>query len=230
MKFLNRQHAGKLLAVKLASMSFDKKNTVVIAIPRGGVPLGYEIAKELGIPMDIILVKKIGAPHYAELAVGSVSEDNEIFYNHRLLAQLGLSSSSVEGIKNLAILKLQEIGSVLRAGNPSLNLTGKNIILVDDGIATGATMEVVIQVLKKRNVRSITVASPVASADTVEKLTREVNRVVVLSTPHPLYSVGEWYADFTQVETDEAIILLQDISSTKMNKMKPEVEPHQEIR
>lgn len=215
MVFVNRKQAGILLAEKLSAIALDKKNTIVVAIPRGGVPLGYEIAKSLHIPLDIILVKKIGAPHYPELAVGSVSEDNEIFYNHELLSELGLSAKSVETIKNTAVKKLQEIGAELREGNPPLNLSGKDIILVDDGIATGATMEVVIQVLKKRKVKSITVATAVASADTVEKLYKEVDRIVILSTPHPLYSVGEWYVDFTQVETDEAIELLKEISHKK---------------
>ncbi|MFA6237902.1 MAG: phosphoribosyltransferase family protein [Bacteriovorax sp.] len=215
MVFVNRKQAGMLLAEKLSAIALDRKNTVVIAVPRGGVPLGYEIAKSLSIPLDIILVKKIGAPHYPELAVGSVSEDNEIFYNHELLDELGLSAKSVESIKILAVKKLQEIGAELREGNPPLPLTGKDIILVDDGIATGATIEVVLQVLKKRKVRSITIATPVASAETVEKLYKQVDRVVVLSTPHPLYSVGEWYLDFTQVETDEAIELLKEISLKK---------------
>lgn len=209
MRFLNRKHAGILLAKKLAAMPFEKNNTIVIAIPRGGVPLGHEIAKRLDLPLDIILVKKIGSPSYPELAVGFVSENNEIFYNHQLLNELGLNSKDVDHIKDLALIKLQEISFALRAKNQPLNLKGKNIILVDDGIASGATMEAVIQVLKKRMVKNITIASPVASADAALKLHKETNHVVVLNTPHPLYSVGEWYDDFTQVETEQAIKLLK---------------------
>ena len=225
MLFVNRKHAGILLANKLATMPFAKKDTVVVAIPRGGVPLAYEIAKRLNLPLDIILVKKIGAPHYPELAVGAVSEDDEVFYNHQLLAELGLSSKSVEHIKDLALIKLQEIKTALRAGINSLQLEGKNIILVDDGIATGATMESVVQVLRKRTVRNITIATPVASADAVEKLYKQVDHVVVLSTPHPLYSIGEWYGNFTQVETDEVIHLLKEHYVQQNRKKTPDIQP-----
>lgn len=213
MLFINRRHAGKLLADKLEHLPFDKKNSIVVAIPKGGIPLAHEIAKRFNLPLDIILVKKIGAPNYPELAVGSVSEDDEIYYNTLLLAELAIDESRIEPIKNQALSELKATGEALRSGNPPLNLEGADIILVDDGIATGATMEVVIRVLKKKNVNSITIASPIASAETVERLYKEVLRVVVLSTPNPLYSVGEWYADFTQVENAEAIALLKEISA-----------------
>ncbi|RPJ75674.1 MAG: phosphoribosyltransferase [Alphaproteobacteria bacterium] len=211
--FSNRKHAGKLLAQKLAAMPFDKTNTIVLAIPRGGVPVAYEVARLLNLPLDIMLVKKLGAPHYPELAVGSVSEDNEIFYNQQLLKELMIDSKSIDHQKELALIKLQEVGSVLRAGSTPLILRGKNVIVVDDGIATGSTMEVVIQVLKKRKVGNITIAAPVSSADSVEKLNKQVNRVVVLNTPNPIYSVGEWYGDYSQVETDEVVTLLKNIST-----------------
>lgn len=215
MLFLNRAHAGRLLADKLSTLNWVNKNTLIIAIPKGGVPLGFEIANKLHLPLDIILVKKIGAPHYPELAIGSVSEDNEIFYNHRLLAELRLNTESVNPIKEDAIKRMHETSFTLRSGRKPMDLNGKHIILVDDGIATGATMEVVIQVLKKRNVKSITIAAPVASADTAQKLAAVVDQVVILNTPNPIYSVGEWYEDFTQVSTKEAVELLEKICQQK---------------
>lgn len=213
MLFLNRIHAGKLLADKLAAMPFDKSNTIVLAIPRGGVPVAYEVAKRLNLPLDIMLVKKLGAPNYPELAIGSVSEDNEVFYNNELLKELKIDPQSIDHLKTLALIKLQEVGALLRAGSAPLILKGKNIIVVDDGIASGATMEVVIQVLKKRNVANITIAAPVSSADTVVKLKKQVDRLVVLNSPNPVYSVGEWYGDFSQVESDEVINLLKKFST-----------------
>lgn len=210
MLFSNRKEAGTLLADKLASLPIDKLNTVVLAIPRGGIPVGYEIAKRFRLPLEIMLVKKLGAPNYPELAVATVSEDNDIIFNLQLLTELGLNTKSINHIRELALIKLQEIASVLRNGHPPLNLRAKNIILVDDGIDTGATMEAVIQILQKRKVASITIASPVASAETLEHLYKKVHRVVVLSTPYPLYTVGEWYEDFTQVETDEAVQLFEE--------------------
>lgn len=219
MQFHNRTHAGKLLAQKLANISLDKQNTIVIALPRGGVPIAHEIAKTLKLPLDIILVKKIGAPSYPELAIGSVSEDDEEFYNHELLEELGYKHSDIDPIKERALIKLQEIATTLRQGHSPLPLTNKDIIVVDDGIATGATIEVVINVLKKRKVRKIIIAVPVAAADVMVKLIKEVDKIVVLMTPNPIYSVGEWYENFIQVETDEVIKILNEYSPVK-NKIK----------
>lgn len=216
MLFIDRKHAGKLLAKKLSEMPFSKLDTIVLAIPRGGVPLGYQIAKTLNIPLDIILVKKIGAPHYPELAIGAVSEDEEVFYNYNLMAELGLTPRNVGHIKEEATANLQKIGEILRKGHPAMDLQNKKIILVDDGIATGATLESVIQVLKKRKVKEITIAAPVAAAETADKLSKLVDRVVILETPYPLYSVGEWYSDFRQVETQEAVDLLQEFAKEEI--------------
>ena len=175
MQFQNRKHAGELLAKKLASNSWDRKNTIVIALPRGGVPVAHEIAKKLQLPLDIILVKKIGAPSYPELAIGSVSEEGEEFYNNNLLRELGYKYSDFDSIKEQALIKLQEIGNALRQGRHPLILTNKNIIIVDDGIATGSTMESVVWVLKQRKVKNIFIATPVASAESVLKLEKQVN-------------------------------------------------------
>jgi putative phosphoribosyl transferase len=215
MQFKNRKHAGELLAEKLANNSWDKKNTIVIALPRGGVPVAHEIAKKLQLPLDIILVKKIGAPSYPELAVGTVSEDGEEFYNKNLLIELGYKYSDFDSIKEQAFIKLQNIGNALRQGHSPLTLTNKDIILVDDGIATGSTMESVIKILHQRKVKNIFIAAPVASAESVLKLVKQVKRIFVLATPDPIYSIGEWYENFLHVETDEVIKILQKHSPTK---------------
>ena len=220
MQFHNREQAGILLAQKLSNISWDKKNTIIVALPRGGVPVAHEIAKTLELPLDIILVKKIGAPSYPELAIGAVSEEDEEFYNNELLKELGYKHSDFDPIKERALIKLQEIGNALRQGHPPLPLTNKNIIVVDDGIATGATMEDVIQVLKKRKVKSITIAAPVASADSVIKLEKKVDKILVLTTPDPIYSVGEWYENFLQVETEEVIQILRQYYPVKNKSSK----------
>jgi putative phosphoribosyl transferase len=181
---------------------------VVIALPRGGVPIAHEIAKELQLPMDIILVKKLGAPSYPELAVGSVSEEAEEFYNNNLLMELGYKHSDFDSVKERALIKLQEIGNTLRQGRLPLSLKSKNIILVDDGIASGSTMESAVQILKQRKVNNIFIAAPVASAESVLRLEKQVNRVFVLFTPDPIYSIGEWYENFLQVETDDVVKIL----------------------
>ncbi|MDD4974350.1 MAG: phosphoribosyltransferase family protein [Bacteriovorax sp.] len=218
MQFLNRTHAGKLLAHKFADIPLDKKNTIVIALPRGGVPVAHEIAKALQLPLDIILVKKIGAPSYPELAIGSVSEEDEEFYNNDLIVELGYKHSDIDPIKERALIKLQEIAIALRQGHAPMPLSNKNIIVVDDGIATGATMESVIKVLKKRNVKKIIIATPVASAEALLNLEKIVDQVVVIMTPNPIYSVGEWYEDFIQIETEEVIKILSEYYLGKNKK------------
>jgi predicted phosphoribosyltransferase len=203
------------LADKFADISLDKKNTIVIALPRGGVPVANEIAKRLRLPLDILLVKKMGAPSYPELAIGSVSEDNEEFYNQELLSELGLKHSDIDSVKERTVNKLQEIGTLLRQGRTSLPLKNKDIILVDDGIATGASIDSAILVLKKREVRKIIIAVPVISADLIVKLTKEVDKIVALATPNPIYSVGEWYENFIQIENDEVIKILSEYAPSK---------------
>ena len=215
MHFNNRSQAGELLAEKFLAKLIDKENTIVLALPRGGVPVAFEIAKKLLLPMDILLVKKLGAPSYPELAIGSVSEENEEVYNYDLLGELGYKHSDIDPIKERALIKLQEIGNVLRQGRPPKNLTGKDIIVVDDGIETGSTMLAVINILKKRKVRKIIIAVPVAAAEVLINLQKEVDQIVVLISPDPLYSIGEWYEDFIQVETEEAIELMNQNSSIK---------------
>jgi putative phosphoribosyl transferase len=169
--------------------------------------------------LDIILVKKIGAPNYPELAIGSVSEEDEEFYNNGLLAELGYKHSDLDSIKERALIKLQEIAMALRQGHAPLPLFNKDIILVDDGIDTGATIEAVIKVLKKRNVKKIIVATPVASAETLLKLEKEVDQVVVVMTPDPIYSIGEWYENFIQIETEEVIKILSEYYQAKNKKL-----------
>ncbi len=208
MKFQNRSQAGILLAHKLSAVTLDNTNTIVIALPRGGVPLANEIAKKLKLPLDILLVKKIGLPTYPELAVGFVSEENEQFYNLALLNELGVKPSDLDAVIESALIKMQEVGSVLRKGKSAKKLLHKDIILVDDGIASGSTILSAIKVLKKRMVNSIIIASPVIEADTLPLLNAEVDQIIVLRTPNPIYTVGEWYEDFLPVETKEVASIL----------------------
>jgi putative phosphoribosyl transferase len=215
MQFKNRTHAGKLLAQKLSKLTLDKKNTVVIALPRGGVPVAHEIAKHLQLPLDILLVKKLGAPSYPELAIGAVSENNEEVYNYELLAELGYKHSEIDPIKERALIKLQEIALKLRGENSPLVLTRKDVILVDDGIASGATIESVILILKKRNVRKIIIAVPVASADVVLRIQNNVDKLVILYAPDPIYTIGEWYENYIQIDTEEAVKILARYFSSK---------------
>jgi putative phosphoribosyl transferase len=212
MRFTNRSEAGRLLANKLLRVDLDYQNTIVIALPKGGVPVGYEIARTLDLPLDVILVKKIAAPYNPELAVGAVSEDGEVFYNSDLLKYLGYSAEEVEPFKKLALLALKKNSINLRQGRIPLDLEHKEVILVDDGIATGASIEVVIQLLRKKNVGKIFLVVPVSSPEAVMKLEKMVDQIVTIITPPVLRSVGEWYQDFTQVETSEVVEILNKVS------------------
>jgi putative phosphoribosyl transferase len=218
MLFHDRRNAGILLANKISQISLDKNNTIVIALPRGGVPVAYEVAKKLQVPLDIILVKKIGAPSFPELAVGAVSEDNEIYYNEDLIERLGYETSDLKPFKDHALKELQKSSTSLRREYPPIPLIGKDIILVDDGVATGATMEVVIHLLKKKKVGKIILATPVSSQEAMTKLGSEVDMVEVIMVPPALSSIGEWYEDFSQVETEDVIDLLSEFSSLSANQ------------
>jgi putative phosphoribosyl transferase len=211
MRFSNRNEAGILLANKLSKLYFDKNNTVVIAIPTGGVPVAFEVAKRLMLPLDIILVKKIAAPFNPELSVGAVSEDDETFYNFDLLKYLGIKPEDIVPYKELALEILKKNSNEMRAGHDPISLESKNIILVDDGAVTGATIEMAIEVLKRKKVKSIVVAIPVASPDAAKKLVNLVSDVNFILTPPNLTSIGQWYMDFTTVKTQEVIDTLGEL-------------------
>jgi len=212
MRFTDRTEAGTLLAKKISTMDIDVKNTVVIALPRGGVPVAYEIAKKLDLPLDIILIKKIGAPFNPELAVGAVTEDDEVLYNFDLLNYLGTNAEDLVPYKEHALDTLKDTQATLRHGRSSLSLTNKNIILVDDGIATGATMEAAIEFLRRRKVRNILVACPVASTEAAKKIIKLVDGVSFVLTPPHLSSISQWYVDFSQVETAKVATMLDELS------------------
>lgn len=203
MQFKNRTQAGKLLAEKLSKISINKKNTVVIALPRGGVPIGSQIAKTLQIPLDILLIKKLGSPSYPELEIGAVSENNEEILNHELLKELGFKHSELDPIKERALIKLQEIAHILRNDHSPINLFGKDIILVDDGIDSGSTIKAAVLILKQRKVGKIILAAPVVSARGVLQLKNSVDQLYFLLTRDPIYTIGEWYENFVQIDTEE---------------------------
>lgn len=213
MAFKNRQEAGHLLAEKLASLQHDGQlnldHAVVIALPRGGVPVGYEIAQQLKLPLDVCVVRKVGAPGQPELAVAAVAEGGEISINQNIRHMLGLST---DDIHKLAQPKHAEVIDRIHRFRPNQNavdIKGKSVILVDDGMATGATARSAINLLKKKRASKIILALPVCPADAVAKFSSEVDLLVTLLRPKALYSVGKWYDDFTQVSDNEVKKLLQ---------------------
>ncbi len=212
MLFKNREEAGKLLAKEIKKL--ELKNPLVIALPRGGVPVGFEIAKELNAPLDILFVKKIPSPINEEAAIGSVSESGLVFVNQdaiNLLNQRGIPVDE-SYIQQKAIEKIQEMARKREKYKiEPIPIEGKDVIIVDDGIATGASMYLAANTVVREYPNSITIAAPVAPADESlkEMLNKVSNNVVILNTPPMFMSVGQWYEDFHQLSDDEVIEYLK---------------------
>lgn len=198
MRFHNREEAGKVLAQRLAEYKKDKP--VVLAIPRGALPVGQVIADVLNGELDVVLVKKIGAPNNPELAIGALSESGDIYFTE--MAQ-GLSHEYLTERANIEVKKLNQKRKLYSALRPQVNLKGRTVIIVDDGIATGSTMLAAIKSALHREAKKVIVATVIAPPETVENLRKEADEVVVIYTPELFKSVGEFFEDFSQVTDKE---------------------------
>lgn len=206
--FTDRIDAGKRLASALKN--FSGKKGIVLAIPRGGVVVGYVIAKALNLPLDVIIPRKIGAPDNPELAIGAVAEDGTTILDENLITYLGVSR---EYIKEESARQKQEIERRLklyRQDTSYPSLKGLDVIVVDDGIATGSTMKAALASVKNRGAASVTVAVPVGPPSTIEELNEMADRVVCLYTPEYFQAIGQFYTDFSQTPDEEVIKLLQE--------------------
>ena len=196
--FNDRVDAGKQLAKALAD--FKGKNAIVLAIPRGGVVVGYEIAKELGLPLDVIVPHKIGAPDNPELAIGAVAEDGTIILDKSLVAYIGVPDGFIQEESERQRSEIQRRLKVYRPNEPSPNVKGLDVILVDDGIATGSTMKAALASVKNQGAKTVTIAVPVAPPSTIEELKKQADSVVCLYTPEYFQAIGQFYADFNQTD------------------------------
>lgn len=206
--FENRIDAGKRLAEKISE--FKKESPLVLAIPRGGVPVAKEVAARLKAPMELFLVKKIGAPDHEEFAVGAVSEDGEPWLNVNLIARLGLDIEEIKDAGQVKFLELSRQMSRLRGAGSHTPVAGRNIILVDDGVATGATVIAAIHLLRHRQAKTITVAVPLAPPSTLKLLNEIADEVICLQSPDPFQAVGHFYRDFGQVSDQEVLEMLAE--------------------
>lgn len=201
--FPNRNEAGRALAREL-SQNADRPEVVVLALPRGGVPVGFEIAHALRAPLDIFLVRKLGAPQYEELAMGAIASGGIRVLNETVIEQLRIPAKDIEEAARREQQELERREQAFRDGRESVPVSGRVCILVDDGLATGSTMRAAVMALKKQNPRRVVVAVPVGAADTCEEFESLADEVICLYTPEPFMAVGRWYDDFTQV-TDEEV-------------------------
>ena len=206
--FKDRTEAAQLLAQRLKKY---KRDGVVVALPRGGVPLGYIIAQDLGLPLDIILSKKIGYPFNKEFAIGSVSLQGRIINE-----DIPVTKEYIEEETARIRKSLKEKYKLYMGDKAPVNLKNKNVIVVDDGIATGNTILATIELIKKSNPEKIIVAVPVAPPDSIEKIREEVDEVVCLSTPEFFIGVSQFYENFEQVNDEKVIQLLRKSNNRKL--------------
>jgi predicted phosphoribosyltransferase len=204
--FKNRVDAGRQLASALQSVS---KSAIVLAIPRGGLVVGFEVAKALSVPLDIVITRKIGAPDNPELAIGAVAEDGTAILDDGLVRMLQVSKGYISEEVEKQKMEIKRRLLRYRGDMPYPILEDREVIVVDDGVATGSTLKVAIMSIRKKRAKTIIVAVPVGPLNTVNELKRIVDNLVCLQTPEPFYAIGEFYDDFEQTEDEEVIKLLE---------------------
>jgi putative phosphoribosyl transferase len=206
--FRDRKDAGERLAAQL--LHLKDKSPVVLALPRGGVAIGAEIARLLGAPLDIVLVRKIGVPWQPELALGAVADGGtpEIFIDERMAESLAVPGDYVRAETARQLAELERRRQIYCAGRPPVEIAGRTAIVVDDGIATGATMRVALRAVRRRGPSHLVLAAPVAAAETLAILAGEADETVCVATPEGLGAIGYYYDDFHQMSDDEVTALL----------------------
>jgi putative phosphoribosyl transferase len=205
--FNDRVEAGKKLASELIDLAGT--NSLVLAIPRGGAVVGYEVAHALKVPLDVIIPRKIGAPHNSELAIGAVTEDGTIILDDKLVHYLEVPETYIEQESEKQCLEINRRLKLYRGDAPYPNLKNRNAILVDDGIATGSTIRAALASVRKKGAKTIVIAVPVVPTSTLKILRKEADRVVCLRTPEPFHAIGEFYRVFNQTSDEEVIRLLK---------------------
>ena len=206
-RFRDRTDAGRRLAAMLEE--YRTESPVVLGLPRGGVPVAYEIARALGAPLDVLVVRKVGVPWHPELGAGAVAEGGYLHLSPDILAAVGLSEQDLAATIEVKRKEVEARVRRFRAGADRVELRGRTVIVVDDGIATGGTVRVALQAIKTAAPRKVVLAVPVASPEVLESLAHEVDRIVCPLVPADLYAIGLWYEDFNQVSDDEVARLLE---------------------
>jgi predicted phosphoribosyltransferase len=206
-RFRNRSEAGRLLAEKLAAYA-NRPDVIVLALPRGGVPVAYEVARALEAPLDVFLVRKLGVPGHEEFAFGAIATGGVRVLNEDVVRALGIPPDMIEAIAAHEQQELERRERLYRGDRPAPDVRGRTVIVVDDGLATGATMLAAVKALRSRGAGRIVVAVPIASPETCDQLAEKVDDIVCAVTPEPFYGVGLWYEDFSQTTDDEVRELL----------------------
>jgi predicted phosphoribosyltransferase len=206
-RFLNRREAGRVLAARLAQYA-KRPDVIVLALPRGGVPVAHEVAQALAAPLDVFLVRKLGVPGHEEYAMGAIASGGVRVLNEDVLDALSIPPAIVDAVAALEQQELERRERLYRGDRPAPDVRGRAVILVDDGLATGATMHAAIKALRQQGAGRVVVAVPIAPPDACNQLREVVDDVVCAVTPEPFRAVGLWYEDFSQTTDDEVRELL----------------------
>jgi putative phosphoribosyl transferase len=211
-QFRDRREAGQLLASRLTPLR--DAHPVVVGLPRGGIPVAFEVARELGAPLDVIVVRKLGVPWQPELGMGAVGENGVRVLNEDVLRLARVDPADVARVERRERAEVDARARRFRGGRPSVSLDGRTVIVVDDGIATGSTARAALQVVRAHGARRVVLAVPVAPPETVEAMHADADEVVCVATPTPFSAIGEWYRDFSQVPDERVVALLNEAAVT----------------
>jgi len=204
--FRDRLDAGRRLAAKLEHL--EGEDLVVLGLPRGGVPVAFEVAQALGAPLDVIVVRKLGVPFQPELAMGAIGEDGVLVLQRDVVRMAGVGERELAAVERRERAELERRAGRFRGGRPRPSLEGRTAVVVDDGIATGSTARAACQVARAQGAARVVLAVPVAPRSSVAELSDAADELVVLECPEPFFAVGEWYEDFSQTSDDEVVALL----------------------
>jgi putative phosphoribosyl transferase len=212
--FPNRAEAGRLLATKLSKYS-GREDVIVLGLPRGGVPVAYEVAQSLRVPLDVFIVRKLGVPGFEELAVGAIASGGVRVLNDEVVRALPNANEIVEAVTQRETAEVERREQEYRDGRPAPEISGRTVILIDDGLATGATMRAAVKALRQRAAAKIVVAVPVGPPETCREFEAEADEVVCASAPEFFQAVGQYYEDFSQTSDQEVRDLLARAAQTR---------------
>lgn len=207
-RFLNRGEAGMELAEKLSRFA-GRRDVIVLGLARGGVPVAFEVARSLRVPLDVFVVRKLGAPGHEEFAIGAIASGGVRVLNTEAIQRLGMTQAAIERETRRELQELERREREYRDDRPPVNVKGRTVIVVDDGLATGATMQAAISALRKHHPAEIIVAAPLVAADTCRNIRATADDCVYVQSPDPFYGVGLWYEDFSPTSDDEVKSLLE---------------------
>lgn len=215
--FRDRRDAGKKLAQKLIDYA-SREDVIILALPRGGVPVAYEVSVALHVPLDIFIVRKLGWPGHEEMAIGAIASGGVKVLNEDIVRYLNIPDDLITAVAQRELRELERRERVYRGNRPALEVKDRTVMIIDDGLATGASMRAALLGVRGHSPAAIVVAVPTSALETCEALEAEVDRIICASTPEPFYGVSRWYEDFSQITDEEVRILLQNASRQPQHK------------